>query len=136
MSDPRELQRLLEQYRQIVASARNRQSREAWAATRSIVLDKWRGCPRPVAETGRAPICVWLGSQFLIEMLGTDLSRYYREPMYFLEHWLKTKTGQRAKYLDEPVAKGETIDDDVSVPLISPAIYQQFIFPADRLADC
>ena len=274
MSNSRELLRLLEQYRQAVASARNRQGSEVWAATRSIVLDKWRGCPRPIAETGRAPVCVWLGSQFLVEMLGTDLSRYYREPMYFLEHWLKTKllhferfaddnyyddfipvwlgegfeatlwgmkmcydpakdpwidrrpviaseadihrlsrpdfaarglmplakrfyqdllaavkpfgmgvgfqnwgngplmtanylagveplamafltqpefarmlldhvtecriewTIDRAKYLEEPVAKGEILDDDVSVPLISPAVYRNFIFPAEkRLAD-
>jgi hypothetical protein len=83
MSDSGELSQLLEQYRQVVASARNRQSREAWAATRSIVLDKWRGGPRPIVETGRAPVCVWLGSQFLVEMLGTDLSRYYREPNVF-----------------------------------------------------
>lgn len=275
MSDDCALHRLLEQYRQVIASARNRQSRNCWAATRSIVLDKWRGCPRPIAETGRAPVCVWLGSQFLIELLGTDLSRYYRDPIYFLEHWLQAKllhfqrfaddnyyddfipvwlgegfeatlwgmtmcyhptkdpwvdrrpviaseadldrlprpdfdsnqglmplarrfheevlhtvepfgmsmgfqnwgngplmtanylagteslamafldrpefarglldyvadcrmawTRQRAAYLGQPVPPGEILDDDVSVPLVSPAIYHQFIFPAERrLAD-
>ena len=34
------------------------------------------------------------------------------------------------------MAKGEILDDDVSVPLISPAIYRDFVFPVEkRLAD-
>jgi hypothetical protein len=95
------IRKYLEKYRLIVDSDRNRRTREMWAETRSIVLDKWRGCPRPVNEIGRPPVCAWLGSQFLRELFGTDLARYYAEPLYFLEHWLKTK-----------IFHFETFDDD------------------------
>jgi hypothetical protein len=95
------LQELLEEYSGIVVSPRNQRCRGLWARTRSIVLDKWRGCPRPIGEIGKAPVCVWLGSQFLLELLGTDLSRYYREPMYFLEHWLKTKLFHFQRFCDD-----------------------------------
>lgn len=275
MSISCETLQLLEQYRQVVGSPRNQRCRRLWAETRSIILDKWRGCPRSIVEIGKAPVCIWLSSQFFGEILGTDFARYYREPLYFLEHWLRAKlfhfnafdddnyydnfipvwlgegfeatlwgmtmcyapardpwidrrqpviepggdprelppfrfgsdglmplarrfhedllaivepfgigmgfqnwgngplmtanylagveplamafltqpdfarallehvaerrmewTSQRAEYLGETVPKGEILDDDVSVPLVSPAVYREFIFPAEkRLAD-
>jgi hypothetical protein len=45
-------------------------------------------------------------------------------------------TLERAKYLSEPIGKGELLDDDVSVPLVSPSVYRDFIYPVEkRLAD-
>ncbi len=82
---------LLGQYRQIVDSERNRQCRRLWKQTRSIILDKWRGCPETIAKINQAPVCVWLGTDILHEFLGLDLVRYYTEPLYFLEKWLEVK---------------------------------------------
>jgi len=86
-----QIHRLIDKYHEITASPRNMAAKNMWSQHRSIVLDKWRGCPKPYRELGTPPVVVWLGTDIMQEMTGMDVGRYYSEPAYFLECWLKSK---------------------------------------------
>jgi len=91
MSESKHIKRLLEEYRYIVDSPKNRNCRSLWTKTRSIVLDKWRGCPKENLKSGIVPLVTWIGFDIVRELTGLDIGRYHRDPIYFLENWLKLK---------------------------------------------
>ncbi len=91
MNEKDRIKHLLDQYRRIVDLPRNRECWKLWKRTRSIILDKWRGCPEAISNIKQAPVCVWLGTDILHRLMGLDLIRYYTQPLYYLEKWLEIK---------------------------------------------
>ena len=87
-----ELKRLLDEYTQIRDSDRNRQTRKLWRKTRAVILDKFRGIPNDLSQTGgKIPFCCWPGFDVWRRLWGLDIGRYHTDPEYFLANWLRMK---------------------------------------------
>jgi hypothetical protein len=87
-----ELKKLLEDYIAIYNSDKNKQVKRLWVKTRALILDKWRGIPRDLSDTGgKIPFVSWPGFDIWRKILNLDIGRYHNNPEYFLKNWLKMK---------------------------------------------
>ncbi len=81
---------LLKKYLRIVNSQRNNSNRLFYRKTRSIIIDKFRGIPKDITGD-KVPFIYWIGLDIAREIFDIDIGRMYREPLYYLECWLKIK---------------------------------------------
>jgi hypothetical protein len=81
---------LIEKYINIVNSERNEKNRLYYKKTRSIITDKFRGVPKST-ENGKVPFINWLGLDLWQDLLGINVERMYKDPVYYLNCWLRKK---------------------------------------------
>jgi hypothetical protein len=87
-----ELTNLLEKYVKITNSEKNIKNKSYFQKTKSIIINRWRGVPKNLNEIeGRVPFVYWLGEDLWRQLFDINIERMYKEPLYYLEIWLKTK---------------------------------------------
>ncbi|MBD3306766.1 hypothetical protein GF339_10105 [candidate division KSB3 bacterium] len=83
---------LLKTYIRICDSEKNVENVGYFQQTRSILMEKFRGVPKPLTETGgKIPFVYWLSLDLWRDLLQLDIERYYTDPLYYLEHWLRMR---------------------------------------------
>ncbi|MCL5985558.1 MAG: hypothetical protein M1371_03230 [Actinobacteria bacterium] len=82
---------LCDEYRKIVDSKRNQEKKKLWQDVRAIRLDKFRSIPKKISEIGSPPILAWIELPMWSKLLGFDIARFYNEPLYYFENWLRTR---------------------------------------------
>ena len=87
-----ELKKLLNEYIKIHNSDRNTKVKRLWKKTRAMILDKWRGIPEDLINTGgKIPYVCWPGLDIWSRVFNLDIGKYHYDPEYFLTNWLKMK---------------------------------------------
>lgn len=85
-------------------------------------------------EWGRSPFGVAFhirGMENLLEDMIDDPDFTHRM-MRFITDARKSWVTDRARYLGHPVEKGNLYNDEVNVPTLSPALYEEFVLPYEQ----
>ena len=90
MTHKKSVEALLDAYGRLVTSERAGANKSLFSKTRSIIECKFRGVPQSLAETdGRIPFVYTLSMGLCQQLFDLDMERFYKEPRYFLENWLR-----------------------------------------------
>jgi len=83
---------LLKKYVKIYNSERNKENKNYFKKTKSIILDKFRGVPKDVDEiNNKIPFIYWLSLDLWRDIFNINIERFYKDPLYYLENWLRIK---------------------------------------------
>lgn len=83
---------LLEKYIKIYKSEKNLENKSFFKKTKSIITDKFRGVPKDLNEIdNKIPFVFWLSIDFWRDLFCINIERFYKDPLYYLENWLKVK---------------------------------------------
>jgi hypothetical protein len=83
---------LLKRYREISESERNLENLRYFRKTRSIIMEKFRGVPKALEETeNKIPFIYWVSLDIWRDLFQIDIARFYTDPLYYLENWLKMR---------------------------------------------
>jgi uroporphyrinogen-III decarboxylase len=88
------LSRLLDEYGALCDSAENARRLSLWESPETGIRGEtqWHGIPRYEVSSGRdAPVTAECLEKMWVVVLGMDIRRYYTDPEYFLEYYLKFK---------------------------------------------
>ena len=99
-----DLSRLLDEYGTLCDSAENRRRAALWeTADRGLRAEtQWHGIPNYTTETGRPmPVTAECLEKMWEAVLGMDLRRFYTEPDYFLEYFLRYKILKFRRFADD-----------------------------------
>ncbi|NJD01981.1 MAG: hypothetical protein FIA99_05155 [Ruminiclostridium sp.] len=86
-----ELKGLLERYRNIVDSDKNKERGRLWTPTPDVVKEKFRGQPKPYAHIGKIPMLAWPETRMWADLLNFTMDEYYKKPVVYLENLLKSR---------------------------------------------
>ena len=88
----RKIQDLLKKYVKICNSEKNKENKSYFKKTKSIILDKFRGVPKDLCKIDNVvPFVYWLGLDLWRDIFNINIERFYKDPLYYLENWLKIK---------------------------------------------
>lgn len=99
-----EISRRLDEYGTLCDSAENRRRLALWeTADRGLRAEtQWHGTPNYTTDTGRPmPVTAECLEKMWEAVLGMDLRRFYTEPDYFLEFFLKYKILKFRRFADD-----------------------------------
>ena len=84
---------LIDQYLELEQSEKNQRRKAKWKYNAPIGRDQIRLTPKTDGSwrTEGAPFAADMQNQYWIQILGFDLIRYYKDPEYWLEYYLKMK---------------------------------------------
>ena len=85
----RAIDALIDKYREIVNSPKNRARRKFWKDPENWNRDMWRGIPVPRSDGAPVPFTIALDNSLWTHILGFSLKDYYSDPEIFLEVQLK-----------------------------------------------
>jgi hypothetical protein len=98
------IKKLIEHFLELEQSEKNQARKRKWARLPETGRDQFRAVPKMDrgCRMGDIPVCVDIQNSFWGALLGFDLTRFYFEPEYFLENYLKIR-----------IRHFELLDDDV-----------------------
>jgi uroporphyrinogen-III decarboxylase len=105
---------LIKQYKDLFRTDENNRRLSLWDRPEEGIRGEfqWHGIPSYTTETGRPmPVTAECLDKIWEKLLGLDLARYFTEPDYYLEHYLKIKI---RKFQDFPDDTPLTMD----IPLV------------------
>ena len=98
------LARLLDEYSRLCDSSENRRRLALWETTDAGLRGEtqWHGVPNYMADTGRPmPVTAECLEKMWEPVLGMDLLRFYTEPDYYLEYFLRYKALKFRRLADD-----------------------------------
>ena len=83
---------LLKKYIKIHNSDRNIENKKYFEKTRSIIINRTRYVPKNLDEIdNNIPFMYWIDDGMWKYIFNVNLERLYKEPLYYLENWLKCR---------------------------------------------
>lgn len=95
---------LIAQYSTLFESGENKRRLALWTRTDEGIRGEmqWHGIPSYSAGSGiPMPVTVECQNKIWEEILGLDLKRFYTEPDYYLEYYLKIKIEKFLRFTDD-----------------------------------
>ena len=92
---------LVKKYLKIYNSSRNIENKKYYKKTRSIIINRTRYVPKNLDRIdNNIPFMYWLDDGLWRYILNTNLERLYKEPLYYLEIWLKKRIFYYENFID------------------------------------
>ena len=94
MNDAKNINDLIDVYTGLFESAENKRRLALWDRTDEGIRGEmqWHGIPAYTTDSGRPmPVTVECLDKVWEDLLGLELKRFFTEPDYYLEYYLKTK---------------------------------------------
>lgn len=99
-----EINRLLDEYAKLCDSPENRRRLSLWETTDCVLRGEtqFHGIPNYTADSGKQmPVTAECLEKMWEKILGMDLTRFYTDPTYFLEYFLKYKMLKFRRFSDD-----------------------------------
>lgn len=86
------LTNLLKKYLKIYNSNRNTENKKYFEKTMLVIMHRTRFVPKNLDKIdNNIPFVYWLDEGMWYHMFNINLERLYKEPLYYLENWLKAR---------------------------------------------
>jgi uroporphyrinogen-III decarboxylase len=110
-----ELNKLLDEYGKLFASDENKRRLGLWEVPETGIRweNQWHGVPGYTADAGRTmPVTAECLDKIWEDVLGLDMKRYFTDPEYYLEYYLKMR-----------IKKFQDLPDDTPLTLDIPLVF-------------
>ena len=100
----RRIPKLIEKYIALFESKENQRRLSLWDRIDESIRGEtqWHGMPSPnIQPTDSMPVTAECLEKIWEDSLGLDLEKYYTDPKYFLEYYLKTKIKKFNEFPDD-----------------------------------